>query len=128
MRYVFKSDAGSLFAMKLRNNGKLDIRENLYSGLFVWTKDVCGMDFIRKLRNGQIGVHLSDSTDVYRMGDVYIRDSGKYTSVGLEFETTQLVDKDTPWKFKNGVATKNMGSDDVQITLTGKNIYFCRDK
>ena len=78
------------------------------------------MDFVRKLRNGQIGVHLSDTTDVYRIGDVYFKDDGKRTHAGFEFELTQLVDKDTPWKFKNGAPEKNLGSDDVQVTLTGE--------
>ena len=39
------------------------------------------------------------------------------------FELTQVVDKDTPWKFKNGAPFKNMASDDVQITLTGTFCY-----
>ena len=86
-------------------------RTDLYKGFVFWTKDVCGLDFSRKLRNGQIGVHLSDTTDVYKLGDSYFKDDGKRSLVGFEFELTQVVDKDTP--------LKNMASDDVQITLTG---------
>ena len=78
------------------------------------------MDFVKKLRSGKIQIDLVDSTDVYRLGDVYFRDAAKYTHAGFEFELTKLVEKDTPWAFKNGVATKHMGSDDVQVILTGK--------
>ena len=78
------------------------------------------MDFVKKLRNGEIAIELVDSTDVYRVGDVYFREAARYTHAGFEFELTKLVDKDTPWAFKNGIAKKHMGSDDVQVILTGK--------
>ena len=68
-------------------------RTELYKGFVFWTKDVCGMDFSRKLRNGQIGVHLSDTTDVYRLGDAYLKDDGQRSLVGFEFELTEIVDK-----------------------------------
>ena len=101
------------------NNRKVNPRTELYKGFVFWTKDVCGLDFSRKLRNGQLGVHLSDTTAVYRLGDKYFKDDAKRSLVGFEFELTEVVDKDTPWKFKNGAPLKNMASDDVQITLTG---------
>jgi len=119
-RYLFKSEDSVTIVVKFKaNNRKVNPRTELYKGFVFWTKDVCGLDFSRKLRNGQIGIHLSDTKDVYRLGDAYFKDDGKRSMVGFEFELTQVVDKDTPWKFKNGAPFKNMASDDVQITLTG---------
>ena len=39
--------------------------------------------------------------------------------IGLSYDLTDVVTKDTPWAFKSGVATKNMGSDDVQLMISG---------
>ena len=112
-----------MLQVKFRAKNKyVNPRSELYKGFVFWTKDVCGMDFMKKLRSGEVRIDLVDTTDVYRLGDVYFRDAAKYTHTGFEFELTQLVDKDTPWAFKGGVATKNMGSDDVQVILTGKNL------
>ncbi|CAG5109514.1 Oidioi.mRNA.OKI2018_I69.chr2.g4040.t1.cds [Oikopleura dioica] len=87
------------------------------------------MDFVKKLRSGEIQIDLVDSTDVYRLGDVYFRDAAKYTHADFEFELTKQVAKDTPWAFKNGVATKHMGSDDVQVILNGiKNVKWIEAK
>ena len=37
----------------------------------------------------------------------------------MSYDLTDVVTKDTPWAFKGGVPTKNMGSDDVQLMITG---------
>ena len=60
-------------ALKLRNNGKVDIRQNAYSGIVVWTKDVCGMDFMRAMRDGRIGITLVDSTDIYDLEHIHFK-------------------------------------------------------
>ncbi|CBY23893.1 unnamed protein product [Oikopleura dioica] len=93
-RYLFKSEDSVTLIVKYRSNNRLvNPRTELYKGFVFWTKDVCGLDFSRKLRNGLIGVHLSDTTDVYKLGDSYFKDDGKRSLVGFEFELTQVVDQ-----------------------------------
>lgn len=120
VKYIYKGEDSAMLQVKFRSKNKfVSPREELYKGFIFWTKDVCGMDFVKKLRSGEVRVDLVDTTDVYRLGDAYFRDASKYTHAGFEFELTQLVDKDTPWTFKGGKPVKNLGSDDVQVILTG---------
>jgi len=81
------------------------------------------------MRSGEVGVSLVDTENIYRLRHKYYKSDGKYTMGGFSFELTDVVEKDTPWTFKQGVPTKNMASDDVQIILTGlSNVQFLDSK
>ncbi|CBY30365.1 unnamed protein product [Oikopleura dioica] len=119
-KYVFKGDETVVLASKFRvKNSPVNPRTDLYQGFVTWTKDVCGNDFLKKIRSGEVGISLVDTEDIYRIKHKYYKNDGKYTMGGFSFELTDIVTKDTPWAFKSGTATKNMASDDVQIVLTG---------
>jgi len=119
-KYVYKGDDSVVLASKFKvKNSPVNPRTDKYQGFITWTKDVCGADFLKKMRSGEVGVSLVDTEDIYDLNFVYFKNDGRYTMGGFSFELTAVVDKDLPWTFKNGVATKNMGSDDVQIVLTG---------
>ncbi len=132
-KYVFKGDDTVVLASKFRvKNSPVNPRTDLYQGFVTWTKDVCGNDFLKKIRSGEVGISLVDTEDIYRIKHKYYKSDGKYTMGGFSFELTDIVTKDTPWSFKSGkiseslpvfyfsgTATKNMASDDVQIVLTG---------
>jgi len=119
-KYIYKNEKSALLQTKFRvKNSPVNPRTDLYQGFIVWTKDVCGNDFLKKLRSGEVGVELIDSEDVYDLNFKYFKNDGRWSLGGFSFESTQVVTKDTPWAFKSGVPTKNMGSDDVQIMLTG---------
>ncbi|CAG5109643.1 Oidioi.mRNA.OKI2018_I69.chr2.g4158.t1.cds [Oikopleura dioica] len=77
------------------------------------------MDFMRAMEDGRIGITLIDSIDIYDLEHVHYKSFAKYSSIGISFDLTEVVTKDTPWKFVKGVPTKNLASDDVQIMLTG---------
>jgi hypothetical protein len=119
-KYIYKGDDTVMLSSKFRvKNSPVNPRTELYHGFVTWTKDVCGNDFLKKIRSGEVGISLVDSENVYSIRHKYYKSDGKYTMGGFSFELTDVVTKDTPWSFKSGVATKNMASDDVQIILTG---------
>ena len=68
----------------------------------MWTKDVCGNDFLKKMRSGEVGVSLVDSEDIYDLNFVYFKNDGKFSQGGFSFELTDVITKDLPWTFKNG--------------------------
>ena len=83
-------------------NSPVNPRTDKYQGFITWTKDVCGADFLKKLRSGEVGVSLVDTEDIYDLNFVYYKNDGKYTMGGFSFELTQVIDKDLPWTFKSG--------------------------
>ncbi|CAG5081672.1 Oidioi.mRNA.OKI2018_I69.PAR.g9936.t1.cds [Oikopleura dioica] len=120
MRYVFESSTGAVMAMKLKNKfKKVNVRNELYTGVIMFTKDVCGVDFLRALQDGRVQIELVDSFALYQIHDFHYKNKQKYTAIGFTFDLLSVETKDMPWAFKSGVPTKNMGSDDVYISFTG---------
>jgi hypothetical protein len=119
-KYVMKGDDTVILASKFRvKNSRVNPRTDLYQGFVTWTKDVCGNDFLKKMRSGEVGVSIVDTNDIYDLNFVYFKNDGRYSMGGFSFELTEVTTMDLPWTWKRGVATKNMGADDVQIVLTG---------
>ena len=83
-------------------NSPVNPRTDLYHGFVTWTKDVCGNDFLKKIRSGEVGISLVDTENVYSIRHKYYKSDGKYTMGGFSFELTEVVTKDTPWSFKQG--------------------------
>ena len=71
-------------------------------------KDVCGNDFLKKIRSGEVGISLVDTENVYSIRHKYYKSDGKYTMGGFSFELTDVVTKDTPWSFKQGKIFENI--------------------
>jgi len=115
-----KGDDTVILASKFRvKNSRVNPRTDKYQGFVAWTKDVCGNDFLKKMRSGEVGVSIVDTNDIYDLNFVYFKNDGRYSMGGFSFELTEVTTMDLPWSWKRGVATKNMGADDVQIVLTG---------
>ncbi|CBY41931.1 unnamed protein product [Oikopleura dioica] len=129
-KYVYKGTDSVVLASKFKvKNSPVNPRTDKYHGFITWTKDVCGGDFLKKMRSGEVGVSLVDTEDIYDLKYVYFKNDGKYTMGGFSFELTKVIEKDLPWTLKSGVPTKNMGSDNVQIILTGiDKVNFLDDK
>ncbi|CAG5109418.1 Oidioi.mRNA.OKI2018_I69.chr2.g3961.t1.cds [Oikopleura dioica] len=120
MRYVYQSSNGAVMGMKFKNKFKtVNIRNELYTGVIMFTKTVCGMDFLRALQDGRVRIDLVDSSPLYQMHDFHYKNQQKYSAIGFTFDLLSIETKDMPWSFKSGIPTKNMGSDDVYISFTG---------
>jgi len=120
MKYLYRSEGGAVLALKLKNKfNRVNVRNELYTGVVMFTKDVCGTNFLRSLQDGRVQIELSDTSALYRVHDAHFKSKQKYTASGFTFDLLSVELKDAPWTFKNGVATKNMGSDIVYVTFTG---------
>ena len=83
-------------------NSPVNPRTDLYHGFVTWTKDVCGMDFLKKLRSGEVGVSIVDTNDIYDLNFVYFKNDGRYSMGGFSFELTEVTTMDLPWTWKRG--------------------------
>ena len=83
-------------------NSPVNPRTDLYQGFVMWTKDVCGNDFLKKMRSGEVGVSIVDSEDIYDLNFVYYKNDGKFSQGGFSFNLTDVITKDLPWTFKSG--------------------------
>ena len=87
--------------LKLLNKfNRVDVRRELYTGVVMFTKDVCGMDFLRSLEDGRVRIELSDTSALYRIHGVHFKNKQKYTASGFTFDLLSVELKDMPWTFK----------------------------
>jgi len=120
MKYIYRSEGGAVLALKLKNKfNRVNVRNELYTGVVMFTKDVCGTDFLRSLSDGRVQIELSDTSALYRIHDAHFKSKQKYTASGFTFDLLSVELKDAPWTFKNGNPTKNMGSDIIYVTFAG---------
>lgn len=88
-------------AMKLKNKfKKVNVRNELYTGVIMFTKDVCGVDFLRALQDGRVQIELVDSSALYQIHDFHYKNKQKYTAIGFTFDLLSVETKDMPWAFK----------------------------
>jgi len=101
MKYVYRSEGGAVMSLKLKNKfNRVDVRRELYTGVVMFTKDVCGTDFLRSLEDGRVQIELSDSSALYRIHDAHFKSKQKYTASGFTFDLLSVELKDMPWTFK----------------------------
>ena len=64
----------AMLAMKFRAKNRLvNPRTDLYYGFVVFTKDVCGVDFLRAINDGRVQIGFVDSEPVYEHKITYFR-------------------------------------------------------
>jgi len=120
MRYIYMSDKEAMLAMKYKaKNRNVNPRTELYYGFVLFTKDVCGIDFLRAINDGRVQIGFVDSEPIYEHKITYFRNDKKNSNAGFSFRLTEVVDRDTPWSRKAGQIVKNMNADDVQIIFMG---------
>ena len=101
MRYIYQSSNGAVMAMKFKNKFKtVNVRNELYTGVIMFTKTVCGMDFLRALQDGRVRIDLVDSSPLYQMHDFHYKNQQKYSAIGFTFDLLSVETKDMPWSFK----------------------------
>ena len=98
-----KGDDTVILASKFRvKNSRVNPRTDKYQGFVAWTKDVCGNDFLKKMRSGEVGVSIVDTNDIYDLNFVYFKNDGRYSMGGFSFELTEVTTMDLPWSWKRG--------------------------
>jgi hypothetical protein len=107
MKYLYRSEGGAVLALKLKNKfNRVNVRNELYTGVVMFTKDVCGTDFLRSLQDGRVQIELSDTSALYRVHDAHFKSKQKYTASGFTFDLLSVEVKDAPWTFKVQIFAK----------------------
>ena len=75
MRYIYMSEKEAMLAMKYKakNRIKVDPRNETYYGFVLFTKDVCGVDFLRAINDGRVQIGFVDSEPIYEHKITYFR-------------------------------------------------------
>jgi len=74
MRFIYMSDKEAMVAMKYRAKNRLvNPRTELYYGFVLFTKDVCGVDFLRAINDGRVQIGFVDSEPIYEHKITYFR-------------------------------------------------------
>ena len=121
MKVLFESENQAVINLNVLKRSGFDIRNNLYIGFIAFSRKSCGTDFLRAVVDGRLQFGFLDATDIYDPIGYFYRNEGSFSSAGLSYRLTAVVENDLPFRYdrKNDVYIKNMKKDAVEIVITG---------
>jgi len=105
----------------------VDIQNAPYKGYLLWSKKICGIDFLRAWEDGRLSYEMLDHWERYTPQYVGIQLAQAQTKVVLQFSASHREDydlmdetkKDQFYLVITGLASVDFGNKDVDACLTG---------